>query len=795
MKYIYNYTVLLIIAMVLIASCGPRSNKNPPLSREGEIDFEGWDFEKAGPVEIRGDWELYPGVNLVENPSDPRKEMNTGCTLTVASSASPPDDLCCQYRITEQSLRILSQTEKALFIQPEKRWDSVKNYQGNPLTEQGAVLYRLKLKGIKRTLTLYSLGHQYTSSRLWKLENGLLQLGDQAGHPAANRESTRPMRRGLQISVGPQTTEILMEVSNFHHSRSNFGVFTLGLNDSFVEDQLKNTLSDAFTIGFLCMAGLYHFFVFGLRRQLRSALFLGFFCLLIAVRVFVMADFFQHLYPGIDYYSILQRLEYISIPLGWCAIGLYIFFLFEKKAWPAWFFTNLITGIVFSLIIMFTDTVFFTTHLSIIQLGLIYFIVWLVAVLVRHCMGRGEESAALRHRAWSVFLFSTIFLAAVIHDILVAQRFIFGPFVAQYGLVFFLLGQSYILARDNSFTWQRSETLFIDLQRKVDENSELRKTQVELQTETDFMSRDIEQMTVEFASMHLKIDSLKKERDSINTELVTATRQLIQAEKMSSIGALVSGIAHDIGNPVNYIMGSHNIIQKNLKDLDGFLTSLLESDPDSAEIAADFRLRFDKIYAALDSVDLGARRIAEINQSMRNISRHDTEVTDGVDVISLVEESAAILGSKLKDFTVEKKFGDDLSEITCHRSHIGQVIMNLISNAADALQEKQKADQSETGKIEIRVRTREDQGEKKVEIAVEDSGPGVPEELRQKIFDPFFTTKPPGTGTGLGLAICSKILTEHDGTITLGPARNLGGAEFVVMLPVLRRHSQSKKIS
>jgi signal transduction histidine kinase len=134
--------------------------------------------------------------------------------------------------------------------------------------------------------------------------------------------------------------------------------------------------------------------------------------------------------------------------------------------------------------------------------------------------------------------------------------------------------------------------------------------------------------------------------------------------------------------------------------------------------------------------------------------------------------------------------------ITCHRSHVGQVIMNLVGNAIDALQERREAEGVEScGHIMVDLRPLENNGAEGIEILVDDDGPGVPKHIRAKILEPFFTTKPAGKGTGLGLAITSKIVANHGGRITIETSDPLGGASFRVWLPLVPVHESGEDTS
>jgi signal transduction histidine kinase len=169
---------------------------------------------------------------------------------------------------------------------------------------------------------------------------------------------------------------------------------------------------------------------------------------------------------------------------------------------------------------------------------------------------------------------------------------------------------------------------------------------------------------------------------------------------------------------------------------------------------------------------------------MRNYSRLDDVATPGVDLKAVAREALVILEGKARGIALSMNAAE-VPTITCHRSHVGQVIMNLVGNAIDALQERREAEGVEScGRIGVELRSAENHGADGVEILVDDDGPGVPKHIRPKILEPFFTTKPAGKGTGLGLAITSKIVQNHGGRITIETSDTLGGASFRVWLPI-----------
>lgn len=283
--------------------------------------------------------------------------------------------------------------------------------------------------------------------------------------------------------------------------------------------------------------------------------------------------------------------------------------------------------------------------------------------------------------------------------------------------------------------------------------------------------------------------------------LQQAQAQLIQTEKMSSLGQLVAGIAHEINNPINFIYGNLPHVASYTKDLMG-LIQLYEqhyTNP-GLEIRAyrdeiDLEFLIEDLEKMLSSMRIGADRIREIVLSLRNFSRLDEAEMKPVNIHDGIDSTLLILQNRLKGsaaypkIDIVKAYGD-LPSVDCYPGQLNQVFMNILSNAIDALSQfcdkrKQTADAKPfTPTITIHTQLIDDNTW--VRISFKDNGPGIPAEHVSKLFDPFFTTKPVGEGTGLGLSISYQIIVEkHRGRLTCVSAPG-EGAEFVIEIPVSR---------
>ncbi|MBM0744788.1 HAMP domain-containing protein (plasmid) [Phormidium sp. CLA17] len=288
-------------------------------------------------------------------------------------------------------------------------------------------------------------------------------------------------------------------------------------------------------------------------------------------------------------------------------------------------------------------------------------------------------------------------------------------------------------------------------------------------------------------------------------ELQRTQAQMIQAEKMSSLGQLVAGVAHEINNPVNFIHGNvthiNEYTQNLLELLQLYQTEFPDSTPAIRDKMDEIDLEFlnEDVLKLLTSMQVGTERIRGIVTSLRNFSRLDEAQVKEVDVHEGIESTLLILQHRLKakvncpPTTLIRAYGD-LPLVECHPGQMNQVFMNILVNALDALEESNtnrtyQAIEANPNQITIRTAVIDAEW---VEVAIADNGPGMLEETRQHIFDPFFTTKPVGKGTGMGMSISYQIITEKHGG-NLSCCSTVGkGTEFVIQIPVRLSCSNEK---
>lgn len=301
----------------------------------------------------------------------------------------------------------------------------------------------------------------------------------------------------------------------------------------------------------------------------------------------------------------------------------------------------------------------------------------------------------------------------------------------------------------------------------------------------------LSRLAVSYRLLESRVQERTRELSDALHQLKESESQLIQTEKMSSLGQMVAGIAHEINTPLAYVknslgsvVGKLPEVKKLIVETNKLLRLMEDGSPDPERLQAKFLSVRELVHHFAEQQALaelgqlasdglyGIDQISEIVLNLKNFSRLDRSKVSSFNLNEGLDSALLLAKHELKHLTVKKQFGD-IPAITCSPSQLNQVFLNLINNAAQAI---------ESGGGELTLTTRvEDPEHVAVEIA--DNGKGIPPEIMSKIFDPFFTTKDVGKGTGLGLSISYKIIEQHGGRISVDSTVGKG-TRFTIVLPL-----------
>lgn len=293
----------------------------------------------------------------------------------------------------------------------------------------------------------------------------------------------------------------------------------------------------------------------------------------------------------------------------------------------------------------------------------------------------------------------------------------------------------------------------------------LNRTEVRLRVRNLLETR---RLHLQLKAQNASLDHQVRERTELADELVRTNRtlretqaHLIHSEKMAGLGQLVAGIAHEINNPLAFVINNMFIV-------DETLGKLAAKDVDLPPRVA---LEIGKMRTQIHDAQAGATRVKELVSRLRTFSRLDEGVVKTIDIHESIESVLLFLRHRMEGrIQVERNYGE-VEQLTCFAGELNQVLMNLIANAIEAID----------GPGRITLVTAQQNGD--FVIRVRDTGKGVPDDIRNRIFEPFFTTKPVGEGTGLGLAISYGIVKAHHGSMEFSSHAG-EGTEFVLKIPI-----------
>jgi signal transduction histidine kinase len=304
-------------------------------------------------------------------------------------------------------------------------------------------------------------------------------------------------------------------------------------------------------------------------------------------------------------------------------------------------------------------------------------------------------------------------------------------------------------------------------------------------------------VTEQNIQLEKKVHERTADLENRNTELHTAMndlrmtqQQLVESEKLASIGQMTAGIAHEINNPINFVQSNVGPLKRDIDEILELLSQLAEIDENkdlleqinhlkSQYVKLDVDYLKKEIEQLLHGIEDGSKRTAEIVKGLRVFSRMDKNELVSADINECLNSTLVVMKNMTKaEVTLNVELGENIPKIKCYPGKLSQVFMNLVTNAVQAtrLPGRQPIDRV--------INVRSYLSDNKIYVEIQDNGTGIPIEIQSKIFEPFFTTKDVGEGTGLGLGIVAGIVGEHNGHLSFTSNVN-EGTTFLITLPIV----------
>ncbi|HKR06921.1 MAG TPA: 7TM diverse intracellular signaling domain-containing protein [Bacteroidia bacterium] len=517
------------------------------------------------------------------------------------------------------------------------------------------------------------------------------------------------------------------------HNRGTQFSICAGTLKGFSEAHHKVDFIQGIYFGIMVLIIFYNLVVY---FSVRDTSYL-FYVLYVAIMTLLNASLngyaFEYLWSNHSWFNRYE--DIISAFLGISGVLFAKSFLHIKQNFP--FMHKIFNGLIIlfsaGIIIVLTGN-FMTGTIFIEIVSLLLIIIFLIAAIA--VLRKGYKPARFFLFAWSFLLLGVVIFVLKDFDIIPSSTITVHSLEISSAIEALLL--SFALANR------------INIYKKEKEEAQL---------QTLKQLKENEQLILE---QNVMLETKVNER---TRELKESQQQLIQQEKMASLGQLTAGVAHEINNPINFVTANISSLKRNFNELVDFFIQKKEVNTD------DLNYTIDETKQLLKGIEEGAHRTTEIVKGLRNFTRLDEGEKKNSNIIEGIESTLLLINNLLaeKNIDVIKSYGT-LPPLTCYPGQLNQVFINVITNAIDAIGEK--------GKIYISTSAENNH----VRISIKDTGKGMSDEVKKKIFDPFFTTKDVGKGPGLGLSISYSIIEKHNGKIEVKSEVGTG-SEFVISLP------------
>jgi two-component system, NtrC family, sensor kinase len=628
------------------------------------------------------------------------------------------------------------------------------------------IKFTLTNTGIEKSLYLELAQPIMDEIHFYDLEAGTDPVIEGEIHPFSQR------KYGLtnfvfDLNLKPGTTKTyFLKIHSTEQIQAPLYVGTMkAITDS---NALSLVISSVF-FGIMLVMILYNIFIYLSVKDKSYLYYVVYITILMLTQLTPKGFTYQYLWPNSPWLAKYSMFLFPAL-VGVAGIVFFNHFLETKKYAPKLrkIFSLLIVVYAIAILLVFTGE--HKTGYGIIELTA-------MAVALAMLFGaiyisrKGSRSAKFFLVAWSVFLIGIVLW--VLKDVGVLPYNNFTNYTMQFGaaietilLSFGLADRINILRGEKEVAQKEALDALMEKERLIKEQNILLEQKVKDRTE---------QLEKSNSELNITLETLKETQYN-----------LVQSEKMASLGQLTAGVAHEINNPINFVSSNIIPLRRDLDDIKNLMVAYESITPENAiqkldEIAVlksdiDYEYLKEELKTIVDGIEEGAKRTAAIVKSLKTFSAHDQEETIDFDINEGIKTTLTLLNNRLSGKKLHLELCDT-AKTNCYSGQINQALMNLFSNALDAVELRWGS--TEGGGLSIKS-TNENN---RIIIQVEDNGSGISDEIKNRIFDPFFTTKPVGQGTGLGLSITYKIIETHGGNISFVSAPEKGST-FTVSLPV-----------
>jgi signal transduction histidine kinase len=694
------------------------------------------------------------------------------------SFAQAPINFNGNFRVIGDRIEILTDSNSNIPLQTAIKSDHYKKSESkfpNLLTTPYSYWIRFTVKSevAGKTLAIEITQPMVDNIDFYQLHNGVVVKSNFSGQ--RRLFNTRLVNHQFYIypfNISPEESDTF-----YLHVKSGKQLVLpiyLGTLEQVFESALTKDISFGMYIGIIMVMLLYNLFVYTTVRDKNYLYYVLYLAIVLITQACMEGYIFRFILPN---HPMLADISiYITTALiGLAAIEFAKHFLSARKYTPILYKISYVFWLLYSIQIILALTkhynASYTIMLSSAMFSALYVLIMAITILVK-----GFRSAKFFLIAWSFFILCVVVYVLKDFNILFPYNEITSS-ALLIGSAFEAVLLSFALAdKINIFKAEKEKSQEETLKALKENERIVREQNVILESK-------VEERTIELSESNHELNKTLEDLKQTQT-------QLVESEKMASLGQLTAGIAHEINNPINFVTSNINPLKRDIEMLFDALTAIENvgasdaSPADKQKQIKDYKEELDFDYLTIEikhlikGINEGANRTAEIVKGLKIFSRLDEDDLKKADMNEGLESTMVIVNNLLNNKIKVVKQYDDLPDIECYPGKLNQVFLNIISNAIYAVQKKF----GENAGGEIAIVT--SHNEENVFIKIKDNGTGMDAQTQKKVFEPFFTTKDVGEGTGLGMSIAYNTIKKHNGQITINSTPN-EGTEFILQIPVV----------